>query len=304
MTAQEGSGTDAGGTDGSGTDGSGTDADATDVELVRRRHVSDYFRLERREVPPPDGSDRPSAIEGRLPVDDHQRGAGGGMRLGGILTAVDSLGGFMSGLAVLPQWIVTTSCMATVTRLDHVGPLAVRGEVLRRGRTSVVSGFDVVDEGADGVHVAAATMTFAVLDPGDMQLDFARPVVIPMPPLQEGAPGPEEFFAIEPGRGPVTRLLLEDRLRNPWGILHGGAVAMLTDVAACRAAEADRPGTGPMAAAGAVAHYLRPGRVGPLEARCRVLGHRAGATRVRTALHDVGSDDRLVALASVTVVPV
>ena len=280
------------------------DQAAEERDEIRRRHVSDYFRLERREVPPPEGSDAPSAFEGRIPVDDHHRGPGGGMRAGGLLTAVDSLGGFMSGLAVLPGWIVTTSCMATLTRLDHVGPLFVRGDVLRRGRTSVVSAFDVTDEGAGGAHVAAATMTFAVLDPGAMALDFTRPVVIDMPPPAVGAPGPEEFFAIEPGRGPVTRLRLDDRLRNPWGILHGGAVAMLADVAAVRAAEATRPDGGPMAAADVVLHYLAPTRVGPAEARCRVLGHRAGATRVRVALHDVGAEDRLVALGSVTVVAV
>ena len=273
--------------------------DGEDVELIRRRHVSDYFRIERREVPPPEGEDGYSGFSGRMPVDDHQRGAGDGLRAGGLLTAVDSLGGFMSGLAVLPQWIVTTSCMATMSRLDHVGPLCAQGHVLRRGRSTVVAGFDVTDEGASGVPVAALTMTFAILDPGDMDLDFVRPVVFDMPPLPEHVVRPEEFFAIEPGEGPVTRLRLDDRLRNPWGILHGGAVAMLADVGACRAAQSSRPGLGQAAATDVVLHYLRPTKVGPLEARCRVLGHRAGRTQVRVALHDVGADDRMVALGSV-----
>ena len=102
----------------------------------------------------------------------------------------------------------------------------------------------------------------------------------------------------------MTRLVLDDRLRNPWGILHGGAVAMLADEAACRAAATVPGASGPngVAAADAVLHYLRPVKVGPVEARCSVLGTTTGRTvgaggdprpRVRRA-HDESRDhDRL-----------
>ena len=274
-----------------------------------RHYMSDYFRLERWEVPPPDGAEGFSEFAGRMPVDDHHRGAGGGLRTGALLTNLDSVGGFLSGLSVLPRWIVTTSLMVTVTRLDHRGPLRVRGRVLRRGRNSVVAGLDVVDEGRGDGLVAASTATFAVLDPGGMNLEFDRPAVVPMPPPTPEAPPAEAFFCIEPGTGATTRLRLADHLRNPWGILHGGSVAVLADVAACRAAAALRgPGPSPtverMAAADTVLHYLRPGRVGPVEARCRVLGGPPGRTLVRVAIHDVGADDRLVALGSVVVLAV
>ena len=59
-----------------------------------------------------------------------------------------------------------------------------------------------------------------------------------------------------------------------------------------------------MAAADVVLHYLRPVKVGPVEARCTVLGTRAGRTSVRVAIHDVGADDRLVTLGTVTVLAV
>jgi uncharacterized protein (TIGR00369 family) len=278
--------------------------DDGDVETDRRRHVSDYFRLERWELPP-DG-EQPPVVRGRAPVDDHTRGPGGGLRTGGLLTDLDSLGGFTSGLAVLPEWIVTTSLLATVSDLRHVGPLGFRVDVVRRGRSSVVTAIDVVDEGAGDRHVAAATMTCAVLDPGAMVLEFERPVVVPMPAPQADPVGPEEFFSIEPGVGPVTRLLLDDRLRNPWGILHGGAVAMLADEAACRAAASVPGAVGPhgVAAADAVLNYLRPVRVGPVEARCMVLGSAAGRTVVRVAIHDVGSEDRMTNLGTMTVLAV
>ena len=53
--------------------------------------------------------------------------------------------------------------------------------MLRRGRNSVVTALDVVDEGAGDRHVAAATMTCAVLDPGAMTLTFERPFTLAMP---------------------------------------------------------------------------------------------------------------------------
>jgi len=282
------------GPDGEVEDGTGA--------VDRRRHVSDYFRLERWELPATTGDDGPASMAGRAPVDDHQRGPGGGLRTGGLLTSLDSLGGFTSGLAVLPRWIVTTSLLATVSELAHVGPLRLRADVLRRGRNSVVCALGVVDEGADDRHVAAATLTCAVLDPDAMTLEFERPFALPMPPPQADPVRPEAFFCIEPGHGPVTRLRLEDQLRNPWGILHGGAVAMLADEAACRATVAAVPAaTGAVAATDVVLHYLRPVKVGPAEARCTVLGTRDGRTTVRVAIHDVGADDRLVTLGSVTV---
>ena len=207
---------------------------------------------------------------------------------------------------MLPQWIVTTSLMASVSDLHHVGPLRFGVDVVRHGRTSVVTALEVVDEGAGDRRVAAATMTCAVLDPGGMALEFARPVVVGMPrPRAEPEP-PESFFRIEPGEGPVTRLRLADELRNPWGILHGGAVAMLADEAACRAAAAVPGAVGPagVAAADAVLHYLRPVRVGPVEARCTVLGTRAGRTSVRVAIHDLGAEARMTTLGAVTVLAV
>ncbi len=284
-------------------DGGPGETDATRA-VDPRHHVSRYFRLERWELPPLPGADGPSAFGGRTPVDAHLRGPVGGMRTGGLLTTADSLGGFLSGIAVLPQWIVTTSMMATVFRLAHRGPLLLHGQVLRRGRTSVVTGLDVADEGAGGLPVARMVMTCAVLDPGSMDLRFERPFSLPMDPFDPDAPPPEEFFCIRPGHGAVTTLDIADHLRNPWGILHGGAVAMVADVAACRAVRAAHPSDQGIlpAAADTVLHYLRPARIGPVDARCRVLGGRRGRWLVRVAVHDAGAEDRLVAVGSVTVV--
>ncbi len=282
---------------------SGEDGDGGQGPIDRRRHVAEYFRLQRWEIPPPAGAEGFSEIGGRAPIDDHLRNAAGGLRTGALLTSLDSLGGLLSGLSVHPRWIVTTSMSTTVTTVTHAGPLRMHGRVLRRGRNTVVTGLDVVDEGTDDRVVAAAIMSCSVLDPGDRDLHFERPYSTPMPAPRPDAPGPEEFFCIEPGDGPVTTLRLADHLRNPWGILHGGAVATLAEVAACRAVEA-RGTPGPLAASDTVIHYLQPNRVGPIEARGEVLGGGTRRALVRVSVHDLGQEGRRTALGSVAVLTV
>ena len=289
------------------------------------RAVSEYFRMERWEDPAHyrDGGESGSASSGdgveppfgaRVPIDPHERGPGGGMRAGALISVLDSAGGMMSGLSVLPRWIVTTNLMVRLARLDHAGPLRVGGRVLRKGRTSVVSGMVVVDEGRDDVPVASAIATMAVLEPAEMDLRFDRPVWVPAPdPPPEQVPI-DDFFHIEPGSGSTTRLDLVEHLRNPWGILHGGAVAMLADEAATRATRAtalsgtgggsdDAPGEEPTTpcVSGAVIQYVSPNRVGPIEARATVIGDRGRDVVVRVSMHDLGAGERLTALATVTV---
>ena len=42
-------------------------------------------------------------------------------------------------------------------------------------------------------------------------------------------PPPLEFFGIRPHGPDAVALEITDRVRNPWGILHGGATAVLVD---------------------------------------------------------------------------
>lgn len=306
------------------------------------REVSEYFRMERWEDPtfapstagahrsaPSDGPGAGSAGEppfgARIPIDAHERGPGGGIRAGALVSVLDSVGGMMSGLSVLPKWVVTTNLMVRFARLDHVGPLRLGGRVQRKGRSSVVSGMVVVDEGRDDAPVASVIATMAVLEPAEMNLVFERPVWVPVPdPPIEQVPI-DEFFHLEPGSGATTRLDLVEHLRNPWGILHGGAVSILVDEAATRAAaalpllplldrgvaagdrygadagDASGGGLAPLCASDTVIHYVSPNRVGPIEARTTVLGDRGDAVVVRVAVHDLGASERLTALATVTV---
>lgn len=275
----------------------------------RHEHrVSRYLRLSRRERPAE--GDGPPAFVGVAPVDDHLRSPATGMRTGALLALCDTLGGFTSGVAALPRWIVSTNLLVRVGALAHVGPLRLEAGVLRRGRTTVVTAVEVRDEGRHDAFVASSVITCSILDPGDMELPSGRAEVVAPPPA--GNPTPfETFFGIGPDVGDRTVLEFEEHLRNPWGILHGGAVAALIDVAAERTARrhaASRgiatTGTGRWVCADTLVHFLRPVRVGPVEARGTVVGSRADGQVVTVDVYDRGEDARHACRATVSVVSV
>jgi uncharacterized protein (TIGR00369 family) len=172
--------------------------------------------------------------------------------------------------------------------------MRARARVLRVGRRSgVVTGVELRDEGNGDALVGEAVLTSAALEP---------PEGMPIPTLPVRIdPGPSRDFEgtlhdalgiyeVDPpdGYDAAVRLDVTDDVRNPWGIVHGGAIALLVDAVAA--------GTGQRALTEAVVHFLRPGRVGPLEARARAVD--GGAPRMlRVDLVDIGAD-RNLALAS------
>jgi uncharacterized protein (TIGR00369 family) len=260
--------------------------EAVNADIEELGRVDRVIGLERGEA---DG-----VVVGRIPVADHTRGPGGGLRAGVLLTAVDAVGGLACGLASLPAWIVSTNLMVRMGRLDHTGPLRLQATLLRKGKAAAVAAVSVHDEGADDEAVAHGILTSAVLTPAGGPPQFDRPVRLS--PAALARPGPlEALFGSDAAPGLPAVLHVTDPIRNRWGILHGGGVAVLADVAATHAV--GEPG----AAADAVVHYLRPVRTGPVEARCRVAGTRSDATVVTVSMYDRGNDDRQVALASVSV---
>lgn len=283
----------------------------TDLDALRQRGrlpgewpVGTYLRVERWAPSPNDGAGMPTRLRSRVPVDPHLLDEAGGLHVGVLLTVVDSVGGYLAGLSVQPDGIVTTSMTLRTGRRRHVGPLLCEASVLRKGRTSVVVLISVTDEGDDDVAVASCVMTCAVLARESADPTFGHPADHPMAPPQAEPVPLVEFFGVQPGSGLVTRLEIGDYLRNTWGILHGGAIALLSDLAAVRAVRFDAASTeGALSATDMVLHYLAPARVGPVEARCTVMGARPDASVVRVAMYDTAVEGRMIALASVTVSP-
>ncbi len=98
--------------------------------------------------------------------------------------------------------------------------------------------------------------------------------------------------------GIAVELDLIDSLRGPGGALHGGAVATLVDVAG---ASAVAKASGRLVATSSAAvSYLSAGRVGPIRAEAAVLRLATNHGVADVRVYDAGKDDRLVAVAQLT----
>ena len=251
------------------------------------RDVGRYMGVTMREV-------AEGHLVGHADVVDHLRGPGGGVRTGALLTMLDNVGGLSSGLAALPDgWVVSTNLAARVVQLAHVGPLRLDARLLRRGRNSVVTSVEIRDVGAGDRLVASGILTSAILVPENGPPQWPRPLTIDttigrapdLPPISE-------WLGVRSVDASSVEIDLASELRNPWGILHGGVVATLVDLAAEHATEGGFT-------TDVVLHYLAPNRAGPIRAIARVLGHRPDGVVLRVEVRDVGSD-RATALAIVT----
>jgi len=255
------------------------------------RDVSRYLRIRLHEIEP--SSNGAPRVEGHAAASNHLRGPGGGVRGGALLTMLDSVGGLCGGLAALPDgWVVSTNLTARMVALEHTGPFRIDARVLRQGRASVVTAVEVRDEGARDSLVVDGVLTSAILVPHNGPPEWTRPLVIELgPPPPEPQPPIPEWLGAVPIDDRTLEMPLQEVLRNPWGILHGGVVASLIDLTAEHT-------TGGVTT-DVVLHFLAPNRIGPVRATARRIGSRADGTVLRIEVHDEGAD-RVTALAVVT----
>lgn len=245
----------------------------------RGRDVSRYVGVTLRET-------EEGRVEGHAPAVGHLRGAHGGVQTGALLTMLDFVGGLCGGLAALPEgWVVSTNLSARVLTVDHVGPLRIDAEVLRRGRNNVVTAVQLQDEGARDALIVDGILTSAILVPENGPPPWQRPLVLtPGNPWTEPEPALADWIGARAINETTMEVPLADELRNPWGILHGGVVATLADLAAEHA-------TGRITT-DVVLHFLAPNRAGPVRAAARLLDPATALVEVR----DEGAD-RVTALA-------
>ncbi len=253
-------------------------------------------------------------VDARFEPGPHLLDEHGRLGMGLLSTLVDNVGGMVNGIAVLPDWIVTTNL--TVRRAarppadppEPDGPLGLVARVLRRGRSTAVCDVDIT--AADGRKLASGVMTSSILTPEMGPPPVPRPLRRRRVPAIDDplyASPPEEFFDLRPGDLPgEVRLDAPPRVRNPWGIVHGGAIAVAVDAAA-RAAVAHPTGididAGALGVTDLAMHFLSPGRVGPLVALGELIGSRGDDHLVRVTVRDRGADDRLLTMAALTVRP-
>jgi len=230
-------------------------------------------------------------ILGRATQLNHLRGPNGQVRAGALLTMLDFAGGICAGLAALPDgWVVSTNLAARVLPGPHTGPLRIESDVLRRGRNNVVTSARIVDEGADSL-VADGVLTSAILVPEAGPPVWERPMRITVGESRADLPPVHEWIATRTPDEQTIEIDLGDDLRNPWGILHGGVVATMIDLATEHATGAPTTDV--------VVHFLAPNRVGPVRARAIPLGARSDGEVCRVEIRDEGAD-RLTAVAVAT----
>jgi acyl-coenzyme A thioesterase PaaI-like protein len=251
------------------------------------RQVGQYVGVTLREV----GELR---VHGDAPVPAYLRSPRGAVRPGALHTLADTVGGMCAGLAALPDgWVVSTNLAVRGVARDHIGPFAMDASVLRRGRNNVVTGVQIRDAGAADALVLDGVLTSAILVPENGPPPWSRPLHVETGRVPPDRPVPiPEWLRLET-RGPdEVEIPLADDLRNPWGILHGGVVAMLVDLAAEHAA-----GGGVLT--DVVLHFVAPNRAGPVRAVARRIG---GGETFRVEVRDEGAA-RVTAVAVASVTP-
>ncbi len=259
------------------------------------RSVGRFLGLSMREVTQPNG---PVKLEAQSRVQSAVLDQHGFVHAGALFTMCDCVGGFCGGLGALPDgWVVTTNLMIRTAPTVVASPLVLNSAVLRRGKTSVVTSINVVD--AVGAFVAAGTLTSAILVPSDGIAQWDRPARLDMP-SEVGGIHFDDWLGISIRDGAVS-IELTDELRNPWGIMHGGATSALVDRGAVEAVTHTTGVRERLRTNHVVLHFLAPAKIGPVRASGRVLGTRPDGYLVEVEVFDEGSDNRLVALAVATV---
>ncbi|MDZ4828216.1 MAG: PaaI family thioesterase [Actinomycetota bacterium] len=242
--------------------------------------VTQFMRVDLTEV-------EPGVIHGRADRAEHLTKPDGAMRVGPLLTMLDYAGGLCGGLASLPDgWVVSTNLAARFVAPARHGPFRIEASVLRVGRNNVVTAVALYDEGADDALVASGVLTSAVLVPENGPPQWERPLRLVN--LTPSGPQPDltEWLRLRAIDGGVE-IPLDDRFRNPWGILHGGVVATIVDLAAGGNTT------------DVVLHFLAPNRIGPVQAIATPVGERSDGTVQRVEVRDIGAD-RVTAVAIVT----
>ncbi len=221
----------------------------------------------------------------------------GRVHAGVLATLVDVAGGALALESAAPDWIATQDL--TLHRYD----LPARGEVtahpalVRRSATTVILEAVLRDPASELGH---ATMSFRILpsrggaqvfdrDRPEPRFDFALP--------DSGLRGTlADALGVEEQAGSVLTHPLGPYLGNSLGAMPGGAVAILADLAAQRAA-AKALGCAVRVDDLAV-QYLSLVKVGPVRAQAQVLYHDDREARMRIEIRDAGAEDRFCTLVS------
>lgn len=239
--------------------------------------------------------------------------AAGAVRIGVIATLMDVAGAAVALDSVLPDRIATVELAYQSMRPARHGPIFALARGLRAGSKQVVVEVEVLEGhgkddplGADPVGVGSMTFSrlaqraeHAPIRSSDLREPSAGRSRMALPssgferPLLESA----RVRELDSGAG-VLELENHDWVRNSFGTINGGMVAILLERAGELAAGA-ASGTQLWAADLAITYLGQTAR-GPARTRTRLLRASAEHAVCRVELRDTSAGDALVALGVVT----
>jgi acyl-coenzyme A thioesterase PaaI-like protein len=202
----------------------------------------------------------------------------------------DTLIGFLSVAAVAPRVPVTLDLSVDLHRLPRgVNEVTGVARVLKAGKSVLTA---EVDFRADDEPIGVAMAAFVVEPKGILRLPSPQEVVAAysarVSVLTEPYAERADCRRVQPG---VAWVAMSAETLNAAGTMNGGLIALAVEEAVLSAA--------PDSALSALTlRYLRPGRVGPFVATADLRGELA-----TVEVHDTGSDDRVVIVATGRVSP-
>jgi len=225
----------------------------------------------------------------------------GGVHVGVVATLVDVLGASLAIRAIYPDWIATAGLSIYMTRPATSGTIVASGSVIRAGQSINVIDVDINEELSGSTHpgtsIGSAIMTFSRLprrkDTIEVEADSVNGINFALE--QSGLFRrylDEVGLRILDETAGVIEIKMTDYVRNSFGAIQGGIVALLADVAGQCAA---RAATGqPLITKDITVHYLSQGRVGPFRTRARMLRKTSDTALTRVEVVDIGANDRLL----------
>jgi len=230
----------------------------------------------------------------------------GSIHVGVLATLTDVLGGFLVMETFLPDWMATANLSIHSTGRVLSGVVFATGRVIRSGRSTATVSAEVFSSNGTAVRsedmAASVMITYSRLEgiragsgAGFQKgrcVDFQLPDgnsrlerhVIDKTGLQ--------FAQEKPGK---TVLNMTEYVRNSFGSLQGGMIAMMADTAGQSAA---RAATGMrLTTVDLILHYLSPGRFGPFITDTQMLRSNNASALSRVEVKDAGDDHRTIAVA-------
>lgn len=230
----------------------------------------------------------------------------GSIHVGVLATLTDVLGGFLAMKTFFPGWMATANLSIHSTGPVCSGMVSATGRVIRSGRSTATVSAEIFPESDEAVQsgdmVGSAMITYSRLEGAGVgsgaEFDKARHVDFQW---SDESCGLERHLIDQTGlqfsrEAPGSMVLnMTEYVRNSFGSLQGGMIALMADVAGQSAA---REATGNrLTTVDLILHYLSPGRFGPFTTNAQVIRSNRDSALSRVEVKDAGDDHRIIAVA-------